>query len=611
MPTIRPLKGKIKRKRFLAYDLEWYPHTLKLRLIGVYDGGAEAYGKPRYRCYYSVSDFLDGELTSENRGALFYAHAGGLFDVQFILEDLAGRDDHNAEVQAIFSGSSAIIVKIRKGKNTWKLLDSYWLLRQPLRAIGSWMGLTKGGESVRRPPCEYSSTGICTCDPIFFSPLPALKAYNEQDCKILWKAIDYFQNFINNLGGNLEVTASSTALALFRRRYLKREIRTLKSINEVARKAYIASRVEVFSPRCEEASDWDINSSFPYAMTYPLPGNLIRTRRGIPSGDGAIYLAHADVTVPDSIGIPPLPFRPPESSRVFFPVGSWRGWFTSIDLEALEESGGKIDRVHLAHQFEPFSDLADFARDIYERRKDAESPAEKGSLKIVLNGGYGKFAERGVGEKIWINPESPKRDDPLWDMVSPGIWRETQIREVKHQWVPIAAHITARARRNLGRYLSECDPVYCDTDGFSAPRQYRWPDSRELGRLKHVRDIRKGFFVAPKLYAVLPEGGEDDPDPDWIVKAKGFRQLTYPQFCDLVEGRTVEIEGMQKIREGLRSRAEIRPHEVRISKGLRNKELPKRCSEGRQTRPWTIEEIAENYWDILEEDDPGEWTGDE
>src|SRR5687768_12723103 len=72
---------------FLTYDLEWIPGTLQVRLVGVFDGS-------RYRCYSSLEAFIANELTHKNRGKWFYAHAGGLADFQFVLEQLAAESGY-------------------------------------------------------------------------------------------------------------------------------------------------------------------------------------------------------------------------------------------------------------------------------------------------------------------------------------------------------------------------------------------------------------------------------------------------------------------------------------------------------------------------------------
>ena len=116
-----------QRRKFLSYDLEWIPGKLEVRICGVYDeiGG--------YRFYTTIDSFLECELTHKNRGRWFYAHAGGLADFQFILEKIT--KDSRYHCKCHFSGSSAIIAKVSRGKHRWYFVDSYWLLRDKLENI--------------------------------------------------------------------------------------------------------------------------------------------------------------------------------------------------------------------------------------------------------------------------------------------------------------------------------------------------------------------------------------------------------------------------------------------------------------------------------------------
>jgi len=371
--SLTPIDRAPTIRDFATYDLEWIPHALEIRCIGTYDGES-------YRAFTDMGAFLDYALSSDRRGKWYYAHAGGLYDIQFVFDYIFQHRREEYEIDAKFSGSSAIIVKIKKGKNCWYFLDSYWLLRAPLREIGEKMvGIKKGGldpnEGATREQIEayYRDT-----------PLPELIEYNRTDCEILWRAIALFQQNLLDLGGQLQMTLASSAMALFRRRFLKREIKTRDGVNRTARGAYIASRVEVLSKTCESANYYDINSSFPFAMTQPAPGKLLSMRRTVPKGEHQLYIAKAVISSPERF-LPPLPFRTPDH-RIYFPTGTWEGNFTNVDLELLEEVGGKIESIEEVLTFEPCLDLADYATTLYEMRRTLDdSDPMRTILKLLLN----------------------------------------------------------------------------------------------------------------------------------------------------------------------------------------------------------------------------------
>src|SRR5229473_1105892 len=151
-------------RELCTYDLEWVPKTYRLRVIGVYDS------QRGYSNYSTVAEFLDNELTSKNSGIWFYAHAGGLADIQFIIEEILKK------------GSG---YKIR-GSLSWMFVDSYWLLREKLKNIAEWIGEKKTGPTDDMTDEEiqewYANIAI-----------EILREYNQNDCEILWRAIQQMQ----------------------------------------------------------------------------------------------------------------------------------------------------------------------------------------------------------------------------------------------------------------------------------------------------------------------------------------------------------------------------------------------------------------------------------
>jgi len=577
----------------LVYDMEWIPGTLEIRLVGIYDG---KYG---YRAYASVKLFLEYELTSRNRGRLFYAHAGGLADVQFVLEAViqVNREYPGTyQVHASFSGSSAIIVHVSRGKNSWHFVDSYWLLRDKLKNIGISIGLLKGGIAEKDDPDEDGLTDtefdrrLALKREWFRStPINELRDYNEQDCLILYKAIYQFQLALLEMGGQLQMTLASCAMNLFRRKYLSNDIETCYEVNDFAKESYIASRVEVFQSSVQDANYYDINSSFPYAMTQPCPGEYIGCTDSIPTKDSIIYITDALVEVPEAT-ITPLPYRH-ESGRVFFPFGKWRSHFTNIDIELLQKEGGRILKVYETQMFHPFHDLREYATDIYNKRKAATDDFTSLVYKLLLNSLYGKFAESAKKTSLRIDPDEIR---PSYEMLFPGAFLETHMVPVPHVHVPISAHITAMARRTLFNFMSSCcDFHYCDTDGFSTSEVLS--TGKELGDLKLEKQIINGYFAAPKVYGI--EGKElNKKSGEWEnknhYKAKGFSRMTASRFLKVIEGEYIEYERMSRIRERFR-KGLFNPHEAIIKKRLKiGKIIPKRFTypDG-YTRPWHVDEI--------------------
>ncbi len=579
---LEPLRGAPKKRRFTVYDLEWWPGTYELRLVGVYD-------KERgYRSYITLKEFFRCELTRRNSARPFYAHFGGSSDILFLIQYVMARMPW-ADARAIFAGSSAVIFRLSTGeRSNWTFIDSGYLIRRPLRDIGAWLGLAKGDKSV-----------------IYSENLQEVRDYNERDCEILYNAIERLQEQTNALGGELRATLASTALDLFRRRYLSRTILTGEAINELARPAYIASRVEPFRRECPAGEYFDVNSSFPFSMTSPQPGEVLGRGRRLPEpGRGALYLAKARVRVPDCY-LPPLAWRAPEG-RVLFPVGEWESTFDSCDIELLLSTGGQVMRVDEVTTFAPFSDLAEYVRDLYAKRL-AATGYEKEVFKLFLNGLYGKFGERSEKKQILFRPDKTTcqhstpcpDDDPCIEMVAPDIYALKERKEIAHAHVPISAHITSLSRRLLFNYMAPCKVLYyCDTDSLvCAPSDATFDVTAKLGGLKHEYSISEGTFLAPKLYSFRKSDGGQR-----VTRAKGFpgtedipgggRQLDYKSFCSLAEGKDLQLSRMQRIRESLRTDGTVTPRDEKISKRIYLTNT-KRCHlPSGDSRPWTVDEVS-------------------
>lgn len=568
------VRGNPKKQKFIVYDLEWYPRTLEVRLVGVYDG-------ERYRAYPSVAEFLEAELTPKNRDAWFYAHAGGLADAQFLLEEFIDRPQY--QVKGFFSGSSAIIIPVQKGRHRWTFIDSYWLLREKLAAIAKWSGQEKGGSEYfcpNHPHCGHTEESGLKC--IFYAPYPILKDYNELDCVILWNAINEFQKRIIDLGGELRMTQASCALNLFRRRFLTADIATHRALNQRAQLSYVASRVEVYEQYCEDAEMYDINSSFPYSMTKSVPGHYLGADEKLNESEET-YLVNASVRIPEMY-LPPLPFK--HRNRVFFPVGEWKSWFTAPDIELLRSTGGVIDKVHEVLHFEPMHDLRDYVLTLYEMRRTTKDPFEKAMLKLLLNSLYGKFAESEEKLELLLNPETlecthdvPCVDNACIEELFPGAYLRHNSVPRDHAHVIMSSHITSNSRSHLYHFLNQCNRLfYTDTDSLVTKQTF--PNSDKLGDLKYEGHINKATFLAPKLYI-----------RDGKVKAKGFSNMTEEKFLSLLNGERVDYLRMARIRENFRL-GRTSPVEQVYKKKLQLKSQPKRhyFKDG-TSRPWHLNEL--------------------
>lgn len=609
MPNLIPEIRPRKRRKLIVYDLEWYPDTAQLRLVGVKDRSKG------YRYYQTIDSFLDAEMTKRNHGAWFGAHAGGLADILFVLPRLIARGWICSGVTA---GSSLILVKVRRGRCEWTFVDTYWILKDGLAKIGKCVGLEK-------------------LDCAFDAPLGELITYNERDCEILLRGLERCENELWELGGQLKPTVASCALELFRRAYLDREWSSPHVVSENLRSGYFGGRVEVIDHRyIFDGKYYDINSSFPFAMTRKLPGTFLRTSRTIKPCSWVLATVKVDGE------LPALPWR---SSALYFPTGQWTNWFY---CEELDQFGIDILDIHKVYEFEPRDDLADYVWDIYERRRKTTDDFLRMLFKYWLNGIYGKFAERTEKYKLIINPDAewlcehreraramreewmekeralgndPSPEDFVYDdarMLIPGVWNEKRAVDISHEHVALAGAITGVARKNLRSFmLGARSRHYCDTDGFSTLDTISTSDA--LGALKLEKEYKLARFAAPKIYHI-----------DGVVRAKGFPikaiaqhmvdkekwiprdfdidgksvdaktiletspELRLEIFGRIVNGDTVHFSRMPRVHEQL-SRKMIPDGRVwKGTKHWRQSVRPKRkINWDWTTEPWSVDELEE------------------
>lgn len=653
---LTPLTGQeIQEHPFLAYDFEWHPETpasiangtaYRIRVASFFDGSKHVgfahkdFQDSRVtKCDDPVATFLATLLVPKYAGYRFYAHWGGIADVIYLFRKI---HDLKLQTRVVVNGSAAAIVLIeacphecegacKHKRYRWTFVDSSFLFRFGLKKLAQLMGMKKGGDEGLSWETENDTD---------------LTTYNFGDNEILYQAIQRLQTIVNGMGAQMGMTMASTSMDLFRRQYLKGDIVTPDPDNLFSKQAYYASRVEPYRFHMAKGYAYDVNSSFVYSMTFPLPGSPIAEQwNRLPPTGSALYIADVDVEVPDMY-LPPLPYRHTDG-RIFFPTGKWSGVYTSVDIELAIEVGCKVTAVRRVVLYEERDDLKDFAEDVYAKRMEAS--ADKflyTSIKLLGNGAYGKFGESEEKSEYLMHPRTTlcerhymmtKRGTIICNahhehecercyaacecmtMISPGIWKFDNVREVQHRHTQIGAFITSIARRTLyqGQYAYQEHLHYSDTDCVHlsctmTPENKRGKldhtpsNSDQLGGFKLEGERTEMIYIAPKIY-----GGKDGKG-DPLIAAKGFRvggKIMNPdkgrevysadsvgKFQDLIAGKPVFDSRMVRPKEFLSRLHEVeRPYEVKVGANGKRLQLgsrPKRKRTGdNSTWPWSVEEL--------------------
>jgi len=223
---LTPIIGPVKRKPFAVFDIETTTDLEKAFLVGFYDGqeykrfdvynsdkdeSTPYFPESREGC---ISQFLTWLFSSKQYTKYWlYAHNGGNFDFLYLIRWLM---DHGEEfsIEAIPIQSSILSITVRRkddrqGKWKWTFLDSFRLMNASLEKLGQAL---VGEGKVRDIDYETLHQNSVRYD------------YLKQDCILLYKCLDRFYDIIINSGGEIGMTAPSTAMKSFRRMHLTKWI---------------------------------------------------------------------------------------------------------------------------------------------------------------------------------------------------------------------------------------------------------------------------------------------------------------------------------------------------------------------------------------------------
>lgn len=448
-----------------------------------------------------------------------FAHSGRYwfhnlkFDGSFITSWLLNNGFEHVETRPKSGQFSALIDDLGKfysidvcGKV--KFADSYKKITMPVRAVAKTYGLdmTKG-------EIDYS-----LYRPVGHEITPEELDYLRRDVLIMAKAMS-----VRLLTGT-KLTTSSDCLEIFRDLMGKARYRTtMPIINGVIdarmRRAYRGGWVYV-NPR-HKGKDvgrgirLDVNSLYPWAMRYnPLPVGNPAYFRGEPKPTAERPLWIAGVTITARLKPGKLPCIQLKGSGLFG------------EREYVDEISEPTPLVVCSVDFELWSEMYDidvwqwdggwsFAQregvfddyiDTYMRQKqNARTPGERAESKLMLNGLYGKLAQ-----KILQRGRVPILGDD--GVLHFGDGKESEREPV---YLPMGIFITAYARRKT--ILTACEFgerfCYADTDSIHAIGEDIPADvevhPKKLGAWKHEATFDRARFVRAKTYVETVDGKEE------------------------------------------------------------------------------------------------------
>ena len=572
---------------------------------GFYDGN-------EYTLHTTLDSLLAKAFSPEYDGWSIYAHNGSGYDFLFMLERII---DKQVKFEAYRTGGRFFLQC--EGR---EFLDSMCVLRGSLHSVARQLGVnTQKWDDLPNDFYSYIET---------YDWQPYLKV----DCLCLYECIHSLRAAMHELGAALRPTLASTALSLFQRQYLAQTIKgqPWDSRLEVdARASYVGGRTEIFRSNMGRGGSWDINSSYPFAMLGDMPTDFESS--GLTNSLPDFAICDATVKVPPEEWIPPLHYY--HGDKLYFPTGTWRGYYTSAELRATRlRYGTDSVRVHKYNAYKHAPIFRAYVSDLYARRADAKragnAPLAE-ACKGLMNSLYGKMGMQRARQKVvngpnyyhypWNDPKALraiKRHAGMASRDRSSLLVTEYSREHYVYGIPvfiehapyilphIASWITADARLRLQGHLDAVGrrACYCDTDSVYAESEnpiaeYAGDVGTALGKLKLEATHAWVHFSSPKVYLDAQIPGEKPAHLAYgnvALKgaAKGLPRESLASVEDYLAGRAVPYKHMTGALDSLRRFGTIRPQSEWIPKQA-HAISHKRSPEG---RAWTVEEIqASNF----------------
>jgi DNA polymerase type B, organellar and viral len=324
-------------------------------------------------------------LINTYKGVIFI-HNLGNFDGYFLYKALSNYakptdistivDDHNEFIQIKLSNLI-----------TWK--DSYRIFPVLLNELCKVFGV-EGKSSEYNP--KFNDLSL-------FNNQDLLKdfiEYSKQDSISLFNALSQAQDiYISEYGVDITTVLSTSTLSLkiFRLRYLKHNIPTLKgSLDNFIRKGYFGGATDYYKAFATNLKYYDVNSLYPFAMSNPMPFEMIRYHHGMSfiKLENFFGFCLALIECPLNIKRPVLPYK--HLGKTIYPNGTWLGVYFSEELKAVEKLGYKITLIK-GYEFSKMNLFSTYINDFYTLKRNSVGP-QRFIAKMHLNQLYGYFGRR-------------------------------------------------------------------------------------------------------------------------------------------------------------------------------------------------------------------------
>lgn len=551
----RPINKPIREKDIAAFDIETYGDKNKFLC------GSIVYLDKKYNRFtqdkLTIKYFEDREeMISFFMKTPRFRHTGHwtfAHNLYFDIISMLKNTKHIETIKPLELHGSFIKANWKINDNqTIRFYDTFSHLKGRLAKLGEILGIEKLEKPVflGKKPKDKAEWKI-------------LKEYNIRDSVVCLRIADFLQKNYNKIGCNMKVTLPSTSMDLYKRKYQKESIsQPPRWVLDKQYNAMRGGRTEVIRRgKIENCKIYDVRSMYPAQMLYkefPHPNychykKYSKTNWRMYNIENREGISKVEMTSP-YIHIPYLPVR--MNSKLLFPIGLIKGWYTHYEIRKAIELGYEIKTVKETFYYtRTFTPFRDFVTDMYGKRMDSgKNESMKLFYKILMNSLFGKFAqkiERGIQIRH-INTFSKKELNYLMNNTNCKIdfqgcyvyYGKTLTEQFPSYINPIlSTYITAYARDYLFS-IKPKDTYYMDTDSFITKEDMTEECGVMLGELELQETIKTGILVRPKMYEINGK-----------IKIKGCPRAQ--DIVSLIKSGIYKYTKMSKYRESIRRKLDF------------------------------------------------------
>ena len=533
---------------------------------------------PAMRQQELFSMFMDQLLSKsfmEVKKVIVYAHNLSGFDGIFLMKHLLA---HGKVEPLLFNGKlMSINLKTSSGK-TVIFKDSYLLLPQSLRKLCEafniatpkgyfpfvltdifYIGILPKINYWGNIPLSAYTQLINKFNRKVWSFKEESIKYCQLDCLSLHKVLTQFNELIFSefkLNVHKPLTLPALAMKIYKTNFMPKDLlyQIPAEVDQNIRQSYTGGAVDVYIPhnrinplskRFKKLYYYDVNSLYPTVMSLlPMPvGKPIAFEGNIRLVEpNAFGIFQCNITSPAKLQHPILQRRIKGHGTVAG-LGTWTGWISSMEMDNAVKFGYTFEIIK-GYQFEQGDLFSKYVTKMYNLRMEYDKNHPMNFIaKLLMNSLYGKFGMKLekttvdifnlnlTADKIALKALLSKVGESIQDHVELGDNKYLFVRSTISNLldedsyhgsdvnIAIASTITAAARVHMSIFKNNpnFNLYYSDTDSAvtDAPIEPKYV-GKHLGQLKLEHNVRKAVFLAPKVYGLIDEKGQE------IIKVKGI-----------------------------------------------------------------------------------------